>query len=252
VLVSSENDDVAAKAIDVARRSFAAGENSKDGEPPVQLAPIIVLGCHLDRESINGEWFKVKWRNHHGNYRFSNPNISPNPVTEDLNSLIVEKSHHAIPVNRPALGLTGRNPFMNDPPPAIYTAIRLVTPAINSLLSDEERDQLQSTGKVEKVLTKVDLLGSELVKSMNPQPQKLGKWMEAALDFLATDLNCAKRVPSTDPQMYVVTIDNTLIKGDLRELFRDRAASKAAKRALSNHGRRRFKGNTPGQMRMFD
>lgn len=250
VLVSSENDDVAAEAINVARQA-RMDQAPAEGKQPAQLAPIIVLGCHRDRESINGEWYKIKWRNHYGNHRFSRPNISPNSGVKDLNALIVAASHHAIPVNKPSLDLSGRNPFVNDPPPAIYTAIRLVIPAINCLLSDEDRDDLQSTGRVDKTLARADLLGVEIVKSMNPQPVGLAKWIEAGLDFLA-ELNWARKVPSTDPQQYVVTIDNTLIKGDPRELFSDRAAKKAAKSATKGVGPRRFRGDHPDQMRMFE
>jgi hypothetical protein len=251
VLVSTENDDVAAKAIHEARQAWT-NRSSAEVAQPDPLAPIVVLGCHLDRESTESEWYKLKWRDHHQNGRFSSPNISADLAVEDLNALIVEASHHAIPVSRPALGWSGRNPFINDAPPAIYTAIRLVVPAICGLLSEDDRDQLQSFGRVDKTLTKDDLLSGELVESIRPQPRGLGRWVQAALDFLTTELNYARKVPGAEPQQYVVRIDSSFIKNELRELLSVRAASKEEQRVAKGGGRRRYKGDAPGQMTMFD
>jgi hypothetical protein len=197
------------------------------------------------------EWYKLKWRKHNHNQRFSTPNVSTDPSVDDLNKLLVNSSHHAVRVNRRALDRTGRNPFMNDNPPALYTAIRLVVPAINSLMTDDERDELLSTGRFEKTLTKADILASDLVLQMANRPGKLGKWVDGALELMVSDLKCARKLPDTEPQQYVITIDNALLKQDVREVWTDRTATKAAKSA-AKRGRRRGKGGNSNQPGLFD
>jgi hypothetical protein len=250
VLVRPENDDAAAGSIDLARQAYLS--TSIRGEEQQSLARIIVLGCYLDRESINKEWYNLKWRGHYNNQKFSSPNISTDSSLADLNALIADATHHPIPVTKPALDLAGRSPFMNDTPPAIYTAIRLVVPALNLLLSDTERDTLQSTGKVEKVVARDDIMGTDFVTSMNPRPRKLCKWIDGALEFMVTDLSCAKRVADTSPQQYKVVVDTTLLRSDPRELWSERAAIKAAKQAAKRSGRSRSRGSNQNQLRLFD
>ncbi|MBN1458555.1 MAG: hypothetical protein JXA57_03400 [Armatimonadetes bacterium] len=258
VLVSSENDDAAAEAIESARASLlervSASPTTAGGKAQEEdrdaLAPIIVLGYHRDPDSINGEWYKIKWRDHHHNSRFSVPNICRDAIEEDLNALLVDAPYHPVPVNVPALGLAGRHPLINDTPPPLYTAVRIMLPAINDLLSPEEQDELQTFGKIEKTVTTVDLLASAPVAALSPQPKGLGKWLQAALEFLAMDLKRARKVTDTSPQQFVLTIDNSLLKGDPKELFSKDAARKAAKRARKPLYRGRSISGIPGQMNL--
>lgn len=246
VIVNQENDDVAAEAINSARLHRV---ETMDGTT-AKLAPIVVLGCHRDRESINGEWFKIKWRSHHQNSRFRNPNVSTDRTVEDLNALICGKTHLAIPVDRSAMDLSSRSPFINDSPPAIYTAVRLVIPVINSLLSEDERDELQSFGAVDKTVTKGDILGSELVTSMTPLPPRIGTWVEDALEFMAVEAECARKTGAADNQQFVVTINGALIKGDPKDLFSGKAALLAAKKARMGARQKKPRRDDPRQFKM--
>jgi hypothetical protein len=251
VLVMPENDDIAAESIHAAREAELKKASVAQQEPP-DFAPVIVLGCHRDAESISNEWYKLKWRSHHHNARFSTPNIAADLTFPDLNALICDASHHPIPVNKSALNLTGRTPFMNDSPPPIYTAIRLVIPAINALLTDDERDRLQSIGRVEKTMSRNDILGSSIVIGMRPQPRKLAKWIDAALDFMQSDLGCAKRTGNTTPPQFSIVVDSKLLRSDVRDLWAEKAATKGAKQASKRGRQKRRGGDGSGQLSLWE
>ncbi len=201
LIVNSENDDVAAEAVNAARQEVSEKVPAEGGQP-TQLAPTIVLGCHRDPDTSEGEWYTVKWRPHHNNCRFSNANVSTKPEVPDLNKLIVESTYHPIPVSKPALNLASRNPFVNDSPPPMYTVVRVLIPAICELMSDEDRDQLQWTGKIQKSLTIEDVLGTDTATLISPQPRGFRRWIQQALDFLASDLRYARKVQSADSISY--------------------------------------------------
>lgn len=250
VLVNSENDDKAAESL----MSRCQWPTSTD-EHTVQVRPIVVLGCYLDAQGIHGEWYKLKWRGHYQNHRFHKPNICNDGSTKDLNALIAdaESSFHPIPVNRSAVGRAGRSPFINDPPPALYTVDRLVVPVLSGLLTDEDRDELQATGKVVKVFAKADILGSDLVARLDPKPPRLDTWVETALDCLVATLKWAELVEGTHPKQYRVMIDGKWLKRDIREWGADRAAAAAVKTKISRRRSRRGRDipYDPTQAKMF-
>ena len=220
VLVNSENDDVAASEL-----ASAAQKLDPASKP---IAPIVVIGSYLDRESINGEWYKLKWRSPN-NQRFSHPNVSSDAKVQDLNALLVGKSGlHAIPVSRPVADIAGRNPLINDAPPPFYTAVRLVLPALNQLLTDADRDALVN-GKIEKRVTRDDILQTRIIADMKPQPKHIAGSIQAALDFLVFDLKIASRVAETDPVQYAVTLDRRVLR-DPMEAWSEKVARLATKR----------------------
>ena len=139
------SDDVAAVQME---QAWARDKNSRPG------VPVVILGYTRDTERASGQWYKCKWRKHAGNRRFSTPNISDDPKTADLNKVLVSPTHHAIPVDRHALDFTRRNPLVNDKPPALYTLVRLVYPALFHLLDDDERDRLQADQRITKTVTR--------------------------------------------------------------------------------------------------
>jgi hypothetical protein len=147
-----------------------------------------------------------------------------------LNKILIDSSHLAVPIRKLALELKKRLPFINDDPPGIYTAVRLVIPAINSLLTDAERDELQSVGSVEKLVTKAEVMRSTIVQGLQQTPTGLSDWVDSALQFLADELKCAKKV-SGDPPQYRILIDHHLIVSDHKELLSDQAGYRAAREA---------------------
>jgi hypothetical protein len=229
VLVSTENDDVAAKEIRDAIGNLDPSQNS--------AAPVVVIGQHLDRQSANGEWFKLKWRTPH-NEKFSRPNVSRDPKVEDLNVLLVENSgFHPIPVSAPVVNLAGRCPLINDAPPAFYTAARLLLPALNELLTEEERDELQLEGRIVKKVTRDEIMQARIIAEMTPQPRHMANCIQAALDFLVADVGIAKVIGGTGPAQYSIALDRRTIR-DPREMWSTKAARTAVRKLKSSRGSR--------------
>lgn len=217
VIVSIENDDIAAEEIANAIAALPAEQ--------CPIARIIVLGAQLDGNGANGEWFKFKWRKHN-NSKFHSPNISDKIAVKDLNELFANKlGHNAIPVNRPAADLTGRVPLVNDPPPPLFSAVRLLLPAINELLTPSERDTLQLTGRIEKVFTRDDLMATQKMQQISPSPPHLEQCIQEALDFLVCKTKSAKRLKETSPAKYAFVIDGS-IKKDPKKWWANQAAQK--------------------------
>ncbi len=263
VLVRLENLPIATKAIDEARTSLLTSHRKQEEKryseelaafqsPPedaskvlpaaplpvadLMLAPIVVMGYYPDREQINGESYVVQWRPD-CNERFSPQNVSETTSPDDLNGLFCENSYHAIPVNKLALERSGRNPFINDDPPPLYTALRLVVPALNELLSTEESEELQSTGRVEKIVSRDDILSTRFCQAIQPRPGSLPTWIDAAFNALAADIGAAHPIPNTAPAQYKILIDNVLIKADIKDIWSDRAALKAARQSTATRKR---------------
>jgi hypothetical protein len=279
VFVRSENDAAAAKAIDEARQALLerhrieeesrqakermANEVADDGDahqkaylpssiPELPLAPIIVLGYYRDRESINNEWYVVNWRRE-SNGRFSCPNVCADPSVDDLNKLFCAATHHPIPVDKLALERTGRNPFINDAPPPLYTALRLVVPALAQLLTTDEAEELQASGRVEKVVSRDDILSTQFCRAIQPQPGRIASWIDAAFNAMANEIGAAHAIANTTPPQYKILIDRVLIKADIKEIWSDRAALKAARAPGASGGKRTTKTRgDDSQPRLFE
>ncbi|HEY8746446.1 MAG TPA: hypothetical protein VIM11_00620 [Tepidisphaeraceae bacterium] len=71
---------------------------------------------------------------------------------------------------------------------------------------------------------------------MKPAPKKLAAWIEAALECMASDTGCARKMPGTAPPEYKITIDNSFLKSDIRDLWSDKAAAIAAKQGRRRKG----------------
>jgi hypothetical protein len=250
VIVPAENDDAAAESINKAREEHF--KKHAKGDAKAKLAPIVVLGCYRDRESANGHWYKLKWRGAFDNCRFTSPNVTKSKSSKDLNALLVDSQFHPIPVTSPVLGLASRHPFINDEPPPQYTAVRLITPAIAEVLTPDDRDTLQMTGRVEKTVSRATILATDAARSLDPQPGKLASWVEAALEFMVTELKWATKIPKTHPQEYKITVDKIFLNADQIEWFSDRAARKSIEASNRAKSPKRFKGDAAGQMKMFD
>jgi len=239
LLVAPESDDAAAEAV------LAARASGKPEESP--SAPIVIVGIYLDTTRVNGEWYTLKWRAMPGNDRFTSPNVLPKACLEDLNGQIADKPHAAIRVDRSALALTGRNPFINDAPPPLYTVCRAIYPALNELLTEDERDQLLSVGRTTKTLTRDEMMRAPILQPMEPPL----RYIQDALDWLVEN-GIAQRVPEAQPAAYEVTLDAVDIR-DLSE-FAAMKTARAILRGQSKRGgrRRRRPKEHPGQLKLFE
>ena len=236
LLVSTHNDDSAAEDI--------YGPNKK----PSPKSNVVIVGFFRDPERVNGEWFDLKWREHNGkNRKFTKPNVTARPEEDDLNSLLANDSHCGIRVDRPAIDLAGRSPLINDEPPPLYTAVRLVLPAINEILTEKDRDTLVNARRVEKTLSRHDILSSGILRRLRPRE----KTVQSALEFLV-DIGQAKRVPSTDPPQYVIALDLKTLKSDSMELLSRKASSALVPKAKGPRGRPRKAKHMKDQPRLFD
>lgn len=172
ILVGTSSDDVAAEQLECARR-----DADLHARP---VAPTVVVGYHRDSEKINGEWYELKWRDHHGNCRFTDPNVLRGPKSKGLNQLIADALFCPVQVDHQALTLAGRIPLTNDAPPAMYAAIRIVYPILNSLMTEDERDELQAAGVVEKEVDIQDIAGTPHLHGLRIPKH----FISDALDFL--------------------------------------------------------------------
>lgn len=238
LLVSPESDDAAADAME------SAGDDPDPSRKPG--APVVVVSVRLDPTTVNGEWFIMKWRKAPGNQPFTSPNVLPEACPEDLNGLITQRQHYSIRVDRPALSLAGRNPFINDTPPPLYTFIRAIYPALNQIMDEEDRDQFLATGRTVKRVTRQALLGAQILQTMGP-PER---YIQDALDWLVEN-EIATRVPDLQPPTYEIALDAKQIK-DLEEYSSVKAARGIVRsRRAVRGGRQRKRGENPRQMSLF-
>lgn len=237
LLVSTHNDDAAAKDI------------YGDGQEPKPQASVVIVGYFREAERVNGEWFSLKWRDHGGNNRkFSKPNVTGNPGEADLNSLLSNKPACSIQVNKPTIDLSGRNPIINDEPPPLYTAIRIIQPAINELLTDADRDTLASARRVEKTVSRTDILSTDILRRLKLRE----KTVRLALDFLVK-IGQAKKLPEVDPPKYMLTVDLKSLKSDSMDLMSKKAASALVPKIKGSRGRPSKRRVSKGQMNLkFD
>jgi hypothetical protein len=236
LLVGTHSDDAAAEDI------------YGDKRAPKPGAHVVVVGFFRDPERVNGEWFDLKWRDHGGkNQKFSAPNVTPVGGDHDLNSLLADKPHCSIQVDKPTIDLSGRHPLINDEPPALYTAIRLVQPAINELLNDTDRDMLANARRVEKVVSRGDILSTDILKRLRPREGTI----QSALDLLVK-IGQAKRIPDTEPPKYMLSVDLKSLKSDSMELMSKRAATALAPKTTGPSRRTGKRRDNKGQMHMLD
>ena len=239
VFVDVFSDDVAAEQMQSAWNAPA---------PSCPQVPVVILGYSRDSERASGEWYKCKWRKHEGNRAFSIPNVCADSTKANLNSLFVGSTHHAIPVDRHALDLTKRNPLVNDAPPALYSLVRLVYPALFELLTDEERDQLQADQRVVKVVSRDIILASNILSGVRPRPRVV----QDALDFLVSPLELASR-NNSDPPQYSVMIDlKQFSRRDWKDVFCEKAARALVRQLRVRAPSRRASLPDSKQLRLFE
>jgi hypothetical protein len=236
LLVSTHNDDAAAKDI------------YGDGKEPKPQANVVIVGYFREAERVNGEWFSLKWRDHGGkNRKFSKPNATGKREEKGLNSLLSNKPTCSIQVSKPAIDLSGRNPIINDEPPPLYTAVRIIQPAINELLTDADRDTLASARRVEKTLSRTDILSTDILRRLSIRE----KTVQLALDFLVK-VGLAKKLPEADPPKYSLTVDLKFLKSDSMELMSKKAAFALVPKIKGLRGRPAKRRASKGQMNLFD
>jgi hypothetical protein len=205
--------------VEKAVADVAAASKGEAAEARCQC-PVVVVS-YMREQRANGEWYDLKWWNLPGNSRFSHPNAVDAVGKQDLNDLLTTADHCPIRVDLSALDISVRNPFINDPPPPLYTVVKIVYPAINELLTEDERDTLQTGGRVEKRISWKSLMSADCVAE-RALPKGL---IHAALDFLVK-YDEARRVPGTDPPEYTVVLDERRIRRDLVDRLGRLAASK--------------------------
>lgn len=236
VLADTHSDDKAAKTIDRARQEQAAG----------QLAPIVVVGYYR-QERANGEWFSLKWRDHYQNCRFSVPNCSLAGNAKDLNGLIIDQDPCPIRVDYSAVEGTERNPLINDEPPELYTIVRIIFPAFNQLMTDEERDMLIAENVLTKLVTRKDILSAPMLRDLKIRD----RYIQKALDLLER-IGVAKKMKDTTPAKYAIKIDFAKI-ADLLDWIPEKQAREMLRSLRSRKsGRSRRPGDMKGQLKFFD
>lgn len=233
LLVGTYSDDIAAEEMELATRTEDAGAGAR--------APVVIVGYYREQERVEGEWYNLKWRNMRGNSRFTDPNVTTVRRAEDLNSLITEATHCPIPVDAKALDLSCRNPFINDPPPPVYTLVRIVFPAINWLLSNDERDELQREGKVKKTVSRADILGAPMLSGLHI----LEAHVQNAFDWLV-ERKLAMQVGTGQSRRYLVTVRGKTWK-DFETIFQRAARAIVGAEETKRRRSRRRKGEHPGQ-----
>ena len=211
LLVSMESDEAA--VAEIARAAASEDVASTPG------APIVVTGFFKDAERSTGEWYTLKWRGIAGNSRFTEPNVTSTPGQRDLNSLLTRQQHLAIRVDKPALDLSGRNPLINDEPPPAYTVAFIIVPALNNLLTEDDRDALRQTGKVIKTLSRCDILSAPVLRSVNP-PEG---YIQKALDWLVSR-GLARESSDGGPSTYEISIERETLKKDLCDYLTEKEA----------------------------
>jgi hypothetical protein len=194
----------------------------------------VVIVSYIREQGANGEWYDLKWWDLPGNSRFSYPNAVSEEGKQDLNDLLTRVPHCGIPVDLLALDISARNPLINDPPPPLYTVVRVIFPAINELLTEEERDTFRTEGRVEKRISWQSLMSADCMLD-RAAPQGL---IQSALAFMA-QYKWAARVPDTDPPEYTVVLDMKNLRRDLKDLHGERAARDDVDRLLRRKSRAR-------------
>ena len=239
LLVSMESDEAA--VAEIARAAASVDVASTSG------APIVVTGFFKDAERSTGEWYTLKWRGIAGNSRFTEPNVTSTPGQKDLNSLLTRQQHLAIRVDKPALDLSGRCPLINDEPPPAYTVARVIIPALNSLLTEDDRDALLLTGKVIKALSRHDILSVPVLMSLNP-PEG---YIQKALDWLVSR-GLAREFSDARPPTYEITIEWETLKKDLADVLSEKEARAILREMKLRRQRRdRKRRDARGQLPLF-
>jgi hypothetical protein len=237
LLVHPFTDEVAAKAI-----LGAMNGESEDGKPE---APVVILS-YVETRGANGEWYDLHWRDQPGNSRFSEPNATAPDAGPGLNDLLVDVQHCPIRLDESALSIFAGNPLINDDPPRLYTVVVVIYPAINQLLTEEERDELAMGGRVRKRVSRASILGTPCVSAANPP----AGYIDAALDFMA-EHGRARRLTGTGPQEYEIEWDLKTMQGkDLVDVLGERAA-RAYVRKLFDQRARRARRAAKKQLKLF-
>jgi hypothetical protein len=221
LFVHPYSDEFAAQAVGAAREGV-------DGPSPESA--IVVIGYLRERLS-NGEWYNMKWRDLSGNSRFTRPNTVPLEVKEDLNWYLTEQPRWVIRVDLAVFDASIRNPFINDEPPPLYTIIRVIMPRVVMLLTDEERDELQATGRVEKRVSRDALMAAEGMISDKP-PEG---YLKGALEFMV-ERGWARPVQGAKRPEYVLRVD-AKIRADLAALLGERTARYELSRLVTRQRR---------------
>ena len=130
--------------------------------------------------------------------------------------MLIESTHHAIRVDPEALDVHSRNPFINDPPPALYSLIQVLWPAVNTLLSEDERDELRYTKKLQKEVGLSQLVSAPMVQQANVRK----KYLKQALDFLI-ECEVATRVDADEEERYRISFERA---GDPLDYFAEKRA----------------------------
>lgn len=232
LLVATHSDDVAKETI---TQAVESGEETG--------SPIVTVGYMLDQERVNGEWYDLKWRAS-DNDSFSSPNVlSEDTEGDDLNDLLVHSDHHAIPVDQYALTVAGQVPLINDAPPPVYMAIRVLIPALNTLLNEEQRDLLSQGEDVIVRVTREELLNTEL---LGPFAIREG-WVQSSLDWLE-NIGMAEKEHGEEGRVYDIKIGPRLINHTEKVLI-DKAARHLRREAKEDEEE---KETLKGQTRLFD
>jgi len=243
LIVRAENDDVACSAM--------ASMSHRPNEEDRPVSPIVVLGYYRDNDAVNGEILLLKWRDQAGNSRFSPENVPADAGAADLNSEICDKPYCPLRINDRVVCLKDRYPFINDEPPPIYTAVWAIWPAIALLLNDEERDEMQMRGIVDKEVSTEDIL---LLPDSSDAGLSIGL-INKAFSFLES-VDLAKRVHKDSEMKYVVHFRQSPSKlSDMLDFFADKQARsriRLEKRSKHSHGGRRRQRNSPEQTSLFD
>ena len=196
--------------------------------------PIVIVGYMLDRRAM-GEWYDLMWRDQPGNARFSEPNVVPIGEGTGLNDLVTAVPHVAIPVDSAALDVFTSNPLINDDPPPFYAAVVVIIPAINELLSEEDRDELSTVGRVSKRVSRDMLAATECISSVNPP----SRYLQVGLDFMV-EHGWARTIADTAPPEYDVEVNLKRLQGkDPARLLLQQAARRFVDRILAQRARAR-------------
>jgi len=205
LLVGTHADDIAATAVAAALEDHEAGRRPQ--------GPIVIVGYFRDTRA-NGEWFDLKWRSQPGNSRFSQPNVVAERNLRDLNSEISRQQHCPIRLDLAALNIATGNPFTNDDPPPLYTIVRAIYPAISQILTEDERDELQAVGRVEKRFSRESLMSAECIRSIGLP----ARYIQSALEHMV-DRRLARGPIDVDPPEYAIDLDVRTIGRDLKQLL---------------------------------
>ncbi len=223
LIVGTHTDEYAFQALAQAR---AAREGTC-------LRPVVVLGYYRDNERANGDWYCLKWRDQPGNMRFTTPNVHNDPGMADLNRDALDRRPHlAIKVTAPALDLAIRCPVINDPPPPIYSVVRLVIPALQEVISEEDRDTLAVSNRLTANVRRDDLLRAPSLAGMNVP----AAYVKQGFDWLV-EHGYARQLRGSNPPVYEISMSMDKLSGDLAEVLSEDEARRAL-RALRPSSRR--------------